>query len=108
MESSRVKFAGAGKKLFPKSPLPSNKSPWQKKQCLVYKMPPWLIASGSFFNGLTRSLSDISFPLRVKDLGISSDGGEDIPHAGADNIMEQKRNFHYNNNRTAILADMVV
>ena len=86
-----MKSAGGGEKLFPNKPLPSSRSPWQKKQCFVYKAPPLLRAFGSFLKGLLRLLRAICLPLRVKVLGTSSDGGEVNPHVGADVVRVYKR-----------------
>jgi hypothetical protein len=83
MESRRVKSAGGGKKLFPNKPLPSNKSPWQKKQCWVYKMPPFLMFSlEASLKGFFKPLSATSLPLRRNVLGTSSEGGGGNPQAG--------------------------
>ena len=70
-----MKFAGEGIKLSPKSPFPSKRSPWQRKQFLIYIVPPSLIELALGEIGLLIFFREIFFPWTVTCSGVSLDVG---------------------------------
>ena len=70
-----MKFAGEGIKLAPKSPFPSKRSPWQRKQFLIYIAPPSLIELALGEIGLFIFFREIFFPWTVMCSGVSLDVG---------------------------------
>ena len=92
IESRRIKSAGGGLKLFPNNPLPSSKSPWHKKQCLVYKVPPFFMTLGSPLKGFVRFLRVIVSSFKRKLVGISSEDGGVNPHTDKGVARMHKKN----------------